>query len=317
MSPDPNKKSERAFQCRDILWETFEQMARELECSVDYLINEAMKQYARQRSRIGRTDSVPAAAGMGTSSLASAGARVPQPAASGNVQATPPSLAHGGRPALPAPTPPPPLAAGGYVPPPPLPPPPVIAPRLGPSLGPSLGATLSGGRPLPPPPPPSLGARSNMLGAPPPLPAPLPLAPPPQQPPPPQQHSAQQHSAQQHSAQQHTSQQHSAQGQPQQPMMMMPAGVRMLVAVYMGEQVAITKDRFIIGRGRQSSDLTIKDPNVSRQHAMVEFHNGQYYMVDLGSTNGVEYNGQRVAKQLIVDGDTFRICDHEVRFVFA
>src|SRR5215469_12281025 len=50
MSADPNKKSGRTFQCRDVLWETFEQMARELECSVDYLINEAMKQYARQRN---------------------------------------------------------------------------------------------------------------------------------------------------------------------------------------------------------------------------------------------------------------------------
>src|SRR5579862_5135550 len=50
MSADPNKKSGRSFQCRDVLWDTFEQMARELECSVDYLINEAMKQYARQRS---------------------------------------------------------------------------------------------------------------------------------------------------------------------------------------------------------------------------------------------------------------------------
>src|SRR5271170_259608 len=50
MSADPNKKSGRSFQCRDVLWETFEQMARELECSVVYLINEAMKQYARQRS---------------------------------------------------------------------------------------------------------------------------------------------------------------------------------------------------------------------------------------------------------------------------
>ena len=50
MSADPNKKSPRTFQCRDMLWETFEQMARELECSVDYLVNEAMKQYARQRS---------------------------------------------------------------------------------------------------------------------------------------------------------------------------------------------------------------------------------------------------------------------------
>src|SRR3954452_21831744 len=50
MSSDPNKKSARTFQCRDVLWETFEQMARELECSIDYLINESMKQYARQRS---------------------------------------------------------------------------------------------------------------------------------------------------------------------------------------------------------------------------------------------------------------------------
>ena len=50
MSADPNKKSPRTFQCRDVLWETFEQMARELECSIDYLINESMKQYARQRS---------------------------------------------------------------------------------------------------------------------------------------------------------------------------------------------------------------------------------------------------------------------------
>src|ERR1700674_274523 len=55
MSADPNKKSARNFQCRDVLWETFEQMARELECSVDYLINEAMKQYARQRNYGGRT----------------------------------------------------------------------------------------------------------------------------------------------------------------------------------------------------------------------------------------------------------------------
>src|SRR5260370_4029299 len=51
MSADPNKKSARSFQCRDVLWDAFEQLARELECSVDYLINEAMKQYARQRGQ--------------------------------------------------------------------------------------------------------------------------------------------------------------------------------------------------------------------------------------------------------------------------
>ena len=78
----------------------------------------------------------------------------------------------------------------------------------------------------------------------------------------------------------------------------------------------VTKDRFIVGRGKQSSDMTIKDPNVSRQHAMVEFLNGQYYMVDMGSTNGVEYNGQRIARKAIAEGDLFRICDHEIRFSY-
>jgi len=87
-----------------------------------------------------------------------------------------------------------------------------------------------------------------------------------------------------------------------------------LFIYYMGERFQVNKDRFIIGRGKQSSDLTIKDPNVSRQHAMVEFLNGQYYIVDMGSTNGVEYNGQRVQRRVINDGDSFRVCDHELRF---
>jgi pSer/pThr/pTyr-binding forkhead associated (FHA) protein len=86
---------------------------------------------------------------------------------------------------------------------------------------------------------------------------------------------------------------------------------------YLGETFQVTKDRFIIGRGKQSSDLTIKDPNVSRQHAMIEFLNGQYYIVDMGSTNGVEYNGQRVQRKVINEGDSFRVCDHELRFSFV
>lgn len=91
---------------------------------------------------------------------------------------------------------------------------------------------------------------------------------------------------------------------------------RAINAYYMGQRYTVTKDRFIIGRGKQSSDLTIKDPNVSRQHALVEFMNGQYFMVDMGSTNGVEYMGQRVARHPINEGDVFRVCDHELRFSY-
>ncbi len=88
-----------------------------------------------------------------------------------------------------------------------------------------------------------------------------------------------------------------------------------LVLYYRGARYEVKKDRFIIGRGKQSSDMTIKDANVSRQHAMVECLNGQYFMVDMGSTNGIEFNGQRLQRKPIVHGDVFFICDHELRFV--
>jgi pSer/pThr/pTyr-binding forkhead associated (FHA) protein len=90
-----------------------------------------------------------------------------------------------------------------------------------------------------------------------------------------------------------------------------------LTLIYDGTRFPISKDRFVIGRGKQSSDLTLKDPNVSRQHAMIEFQNGVYFMVDMGSTNGVEFNGQRVARKQIAEGDRFRICDHDIAFTYA
>jgi pSer/pThr/pTyr-binding forkhead associated (FHA) protein len=89
-----------------------------------------------------------------------------------------------------------------------------------------------------------------------------------------------------------------------------------LTLVYRGERFPITKDRFVIGRGKQSTDLTLKDPNVSRQHALVEFQDGVYFMVDMGSTNGVGFDGQRIARKPIAEGDVFRICDHELLFTY-
>jgi len=277
MTSDPNKKTTRSFQCREALWQKFEQMARELECSVDYLINDSMKQYARQR---------------GYGATGTGGQSIPPPL----VTASPPSS----RPGAPTPPPPPPLVVP--------PPPPVtsVAPPLPPPVGGSRAA------PPPPAPPPPAGVRpprrtgANPVPVPPPPPpnatvsrrAPPPLAPSRSIPPPPG----------------------GAKPVPPPPLPAAssvpspPTGT--LSITYQGEVFQVTKDRFIIGRGKQTSDLTIKDPNVSRQHAMIEFLTGQYYIVDMGSTNGVEYNGQRVQRKVISDGDTFKVCDHELRFSF-
>src|SRR5690349_4948688 len=117
MAQDQNKKTLRSFQCRDYLYEIFEQMSQELECSVDYLINEAMRQYARSRN-------------YGTKGSSGSSQRLSQPPPSEpNVAPTsrPPS-----RPAIPSissaaaapsrpviPSAPPPLRpSGGYGPPP-------------------------------------------------------------------------------------------------------------------------------------------------------------------------------------------------------
>jgi pSer/pThr/pTyr-binding forkhead associated (FHA) protein len=85
---------------------------------------------------------------------------------------------------------------------------------------------------------------------------------------------------------------------------------------YQGQSFVVNKEKFIIGRGKQTSDLTIKDPNVSRQHAMIEFDGTSYCIVDLGSTNGLEYLGQRVQRKVLGDGDVIRICDHELTFQY-
>jgi neural Wiskott-Aldrich syndrome protein len=271
MTSDPNKKTTRTFQCREALWQKFEQMARELECSVDYLINDSMKQYARQRgygATAGGNQSIPPPLVAPSSSPAADSTPVPltAPPLPPVATAVPPLPPGGLRGAPPPPAAPPgsrsqnqKRTTGAHAPPPPAAPaPPAGAARKAPP------PPLAPSRSIPPPPG---GGR--------PAPPPMPVAP-------------------------------SAPSQ--------PSGT--LSITYQGEVFQVTKDRFIIGRGKQNSDLTIKDPNVSRQHAMIEFLTGQYYIVDMGSTNGVEYNGQRVQRKVISDGDTFKVCDHELRFSF-
>ncbi|MEM6293432.1 MAG: FHA domain-containing protein [Myxococcota bacterium] len=95
-----------------------------------------------------------------------------------------------------------------------------------------------------------------------------------------------------------------------------PAGARPLYLYYDGQVYEVDQDQFVIGRGSKYSDLPIKDANISRRHCAVVRRNGQYYIKDLESTNGVEFNGQRVDNHLIQEGTSYRLCDHEIRFSF-
>jgi hypothetical protein len=268
---DQNKKTLRHFQCRDYLWDIFEQMSQELECSTDYLINEAMRQYARSRNYGTRAPSSPGFRG------APARPENPTPGSIPSLRSTP-----GGRPAIPSAPPPPPrggYGAGGYgggAPP---------APSYGGGHYPQTGGggfqPQQGYGSRPPPPP---GQSS--------------FPPPPTQRPP-------------------------AYGQPNAPPPLpgaqrapAPGGQPSLFVIFNGQKIPINKPEFVIGRGSKTADLPIKDGNISRRHAAVVWEHGSFWMKDLGSTNGVEYAGQRVEQKQIGEGDIFQICDYELRFTY-
>jgi pSer/pThr/pTyr-binding forkhead associated (FHA) protein len=89
-----------------------------------------------------------------------------------------------------------------------------------------------------------------------------------------------------------------------------------LFLIFNNQRIPIEKDQFIIGRGSKTSDLAIKDGNISRKHAAVIRRNGTYYIKDLGSTNGIDYKGMRIDNKRIDEGDVFHLCDYELRFTY-
>lgn len=96
-----------------------------------------------------------------------------------------------------------------------------------------------------------------------------------------------------------------------------PGRNRPLYLFFEGNWYTVDQDQFVIGRGSKFSDLPIKDANISRRHCAVVRRNGEYYMKDLGSTNGIEFAGQRVDDHRVEEGNVYYLCDHEIRFTFA
>ena len=89
-----------------------------------------------------------------------------------------------------------------------------------------------------------------------------------------------------------------------------------LYLIFGNQKYIVDKDQFIIGRGARTSDLPIRDGNISRKHAAVIRRAGSYYIKDLGSTNGIDFNGERIEARKIEEGDVYSICDYQLRFTF-
>jgi two-component system cell cycle response regulator len=74
-----------------------------------------------------------------------------------------------------------------------------------------------------------------------------------------------------------------------------------------GQTYRLTKSETIIGRGA-GVDLFLEDDGMSRRHAKIQVtQDGDYWLVDLGSTNGSYVNGNRVVSWKLSNGDRIEL----------
>jgi len=90
------------------------------------------------------------------------------------------------------------------------------------------------------------------------------------------------------------------------------------IRVYRGNdlktQFELAENRVTIGRTQENS-LVLADDGVSKQHAAIEFEDGEYYIVDLGSSNGVFLNSQKVQRHQLKFWDEIQIHNFVIKFM--
>jgi hypothetical protein len=89
---------------------------------------------------------------------------------------------------------------------------------------------------------------------------------------------------------------------------------KVAVLRHAGQELVLAPGRYIIGRA-PASDLVIKSPLVSRQHARLVVTTRHVTIEDLGSSNGVSVNGRRIRDVFTLAArDRIRIGGDELEF---
>ena len=81
-----------------------------------------------------------------------------------------------------------------------------------------------------------------------------------------------------------------------------------------GQEYLLGPSRLTLGRG-PNVDIEIADETLSRQHAAVEYTGGRFRVEDLGSTNGLTVNGERVQASELDHGDSFKIGNQQFQLL--
>ncbi len=84
------------------------------------------------------------------------------------------------------------------------------------------------------------------------------------------------------------------------------ASIRVVRGFFEGLELPVDRDWVVIGRGR-SADVVIADPTISRAHAAIGYDGEEFFVEDLGSTNGTGVNGKREPRITLHSGDEIQL----------
>jgi adenylate cyclase len=89
-----------------------------------------------------------------------------------------------------------------------------------------------------------------------------------------------------------------------------------LVPVGGGDPIPLRRGALTIGR-RESCDISLKFPNISGLHCELAFKDAGFWQVrDLGSTNGIKVNGERVLNRALRPGDEIAIAKRKYKIQY-
>jgi len=77
--------------------------------------------------------------------------------------------------------------------------------------------------------------------------------------------------------------------------------------------ISITADVTVVGRKRGLCEIVLDDPGISKMHGVLVKTDGLLFFRDLGSTNGMKVNGQRVSRGALIPGDELAFAGFKFR----
>jgi predicted Zn finger-like uncharacterized protein len=89
----------------------------------------------------------------------------------------------------------------------------------------------------------------------------------------------------------------------------LPQGMRISLAILSGPDQGkiVVLDRPKMVLGRSDSDVLLADPEISRQHAVVEIYRDKFLIRDLDSTNGTFVGDRRITAEEVENHGEFRV----------